>query len=130
MPAFAVDGEAEGIGVRIIDSGDNGNMSSRKFVEDVQRYSNIRSGKTCEQAVFDHSCGPTNGLLRGLADQHQCAVPGLLRSSHDCGGAIERRHVDVVAACVHHGNVNTGIILGANFAGVRKGGFLLDRKRV
>ena len=49
---------------------------------------------------------------------------------HDVGGADERRHVEIVAAGMHDGHVESCVVLGMHFAGIGKSGLFLHGKRV
>ena len=130
MPAFAVNRDAHGIRIRVVNAGSDRDHARGQFVAHVQCHSHVRLGKAREQTVADHSIGAADGFLGGLADQHQRSMPGVLAVRHDFGRAENRRHVQIVSAGVHHRNVASGIIFGAHFAGVGKAGFFLNRKRI
>src|SRR5664280_33014 len=73
---------------------------------------------------------PADRFLGGLADQHQRPVPLIFGLPHDLRRTHQGRHVNVVAAGMHHGHRQAGIVLGRNLARVGKPGLLLDRERV
>src|SRR5512142_878701 len=96
----------------------------------MQRDAEIRLGKAGEQAILDHATRATDRLLGWLANKHQRTVPGIFATRHDGGRSHDRCHVEIVAAGVHHGNVETCVIFRTHLAGVSKAGLLLDGKGV
>ena len=69
-------------------------------------------------------------FLRGLANKHDSAAPSILVLRHQPRSADERRHVDVMAAGVHHADLGAGIVGRANRARVGNAGFLAHRQRI
>ncbi len=130
VPALAVDRDAYGVGVRVVDAGRDRDHPRREFVAHMQSHGHVRLGKAREQAVADHALGSADGFLGGLADQHQRPVPGVLAARHDLGRAQNRRHVQIVSAGVHHRDVASGVVFGAHLAGVGQAGLFFHRKRV
>jgi hypothetical protein len=66
----------------------------------------------------------------GLANQDQSSVPGVLAVRHDLGCAQNRRHVQIVAARMHHGDVLPSVVFGVYLTGVGQAGFFLNRQGV
>ena len=119
MPALSVNSDAKRVGIGVVYSGNNPDLSGCEFTSHMQRNHRVRTRKTREDAILYHRVRPANGFLRRLSDQHKSAVPGALAMRHyfsrpDYGG-----HVEIVSAGVHHRNIAPGIILGADGAGIR-----------
>jgi hypothetical protein len=57
-------------------------------------------------------------------------MPGCFAVRHDVRGRYESRHMQIMAAGMHHRNVSTTVIFGVHFARVCKSGFFFHRKRV
>ena len=57
--------------------------------------------KRCVEVVGEHGFGAVDGFFRGLADEHERAVPLRFCGGHGAGGADEDGGVDVVSAGVH-----------------------------
>ena len=130
MAAFAVDRDAQGISVRVVDAGSDSDLVRGKFIAHVESDAHRRFRKARKQAVLNHSSGAGYGLLGGLANQHQRAVPAGLAVHHDVGRPDENGHVHIVAARMHHRDIASRIVFGVNLARVGESGLLLDGKRV
>ena len=130
MPAFAVNRDAHGIRIGVVDAGSDRGHSRRQFVAHVQSHRHIRLGESGEQSVAYHALRAADGFLSGLANQEQRSVPCILAVRHDLGCTQNCRHVQIVPAGVHHRNVATGVVCGAHFAGVGKAGFFFDGERI
>ena len=105
-------------------------LTGRQLIADVQRHGHIRTRKTRQQAVLNHAIGAADGFLGRLPDQHQSAVPGSPALRHDRGRARDGSHVQIVPAGVHHRNILSAVILGADLAGIGEAGLFLDRKGI
>jgi len=57
-------------------------------------------------------------------------MPSALVARHDLSRAQNRRHVQIVSACVHYREIAPGSVLGVYLACVRQSGLFLYRKRI
>ena len=95
-----------------------------------KRQREVGLGKARVKTVLEHVPGAVDGLFGGLADQHDGARPAVAVLGQPSGRADEARHVDVVAAGVHHADVAPGLVASLDLARVGKTGLLDDRQRV
>ena len=130
VPTLTINCDANGIGVRVVNSWRDGNGAGRQFVAYVQRHNGVGLWKSSEQASFDHPFRPPDRLFRGLADQDQRPMPGVFAARHDFRRSEQRCHMHIVTTGMHHRHVAACIILGMYFAGVGKTRTFLDRQRV
>ena len=96
----------------------------------VKGEGDVGAGKPLVQTVRQQGGGPVDGLLGGLPDQDERAAPLILHAGHHPRGSKERRHVKVVPARVHDGDLLARIVLHSHLARVRQGRFLLHGQRV
>ncbi len=96
----------------------------------MQRNPDFWLWKTLEQAILKHSLGTGEGLFGRLANQHERAVPGILRVGQDGSGPDERGHVQVMSACVHDWDFVPGILFDADLARVGKPRLLFHGQRI
>ena len=95
----------------------------------MQRKAVVRLGKAREQPVGDHRLGAPAAFLGRLPDEHQGAAPLVLQVEHDLGDRHPYRHVDVVAAGMHHRRFFAAPDL-RRLAGVGQPGLLRQRQGV
>ena len=98
--------------------------------EDMLGQGNVRGGDAREQAVVDHCLGAVAGLLGGLEQREQGAVPLAGVIGHELGHAKQAGHMDVVAAGVGHRYLVAVGVLGGRGARVIRAGVLFDRQCV
>ncbi len=79
------------------------------------------------QPIGQHGAGAVDGLFRGLADEHQRAVPLALARRHLASRAQQHGHMNVVAAGVHHAHILALLVGGAHGRGVVEPGLLFNR---
>src|SRR5215831_11790127 len=120
VATFSVDGDAQRVGGRVHVARRDPHLPGGEPVAGMQRNAHVRLREFVEEAIFYHSLGAGDGLFRGLAYHHQRSVPGVFALGHDGGGSVERCHVHIVPAGVHHANLAPAVVFGFDFAGVRK----------
>ena len=130
VPAFAINSNANGIGSGLRKSWRNAHLTNGDAVFIMHRHADVRLGKFLEQSVIDHLLRTGDDLFRRLPNQHQRSVPSVFTFRHDGGRAVERSHVHVVPASVHHADIAAAIIFGFDFARVGQAGLFGDRQRV
>ncbi len=130
MAALAVDGDVDDVRRGAERTGVVHDRTRRHggVVMEGQRV--IRLREALEQAVLQHRFGAVHVLFGRLADQHQGAAPSLAVLRHQLGGAVPGRHVQVVAAGVHHRRRFAGGVLTGGLARERQAGLFLDRQRI
>ena len=68
---------------------------------DVKRHRVIRLAKSLPQIVSTHRRRTEHTLFRGLANQHQRALPLVPLLSHELGSPHQTRDVHIMTASVH-----------------------------
>ena len=116
VASFAVDRDAQRIGVGIVYSGCHADLPGGQFIPDMQGEHLVRSREAREYPVADHRLRAADGFLGRLSDQHQCALPGRAASYHDARRGNERTHVQIVPAHVPDRDVPSGRVLGVYLA--------------
>ena len=96
------------------------------FVVKTER--EIGFAKSIIEAGLEHCPRSADRFFRRLPDEHDRSRPLILQSLQRACGPDERRHVRIVAAGVHHVNFSAVVILGCDFARVRKSGVFFDRQ--
>ena len=82
------------------------------------------------EVIGEHGARAVNGLLRGLADEHDGAVPLRFAVGEFAGCSEEDGHVDVVTAGVHDADILALSVDGADSRGVVEAGLFFDGERV
>jgi len=68
----------------------------------VEGEGGLRDREPAEQTVVDHGPGPLPGLLGGLGHEEERPGPGAVLPCQQAGGPGKVRHVQVMAAGMHH----------------------------
>ena len=87
-------------------------------------------GKFLVEACFEHGAGADAAFLGGLADEEDGARPTVAVGGELASGAGEDRHVQIVTAGLHDGDVFAREIGHARGAGVGDAGFFEDGQAV
>ncbi len=109
---------------------DQGNGAGREFICIVQGNGEIGPAEALVKVVDQHCFGAVDGLLGGLAYQHQRAMPLRPQCRKRSRSADQGGHVHIVPARMHHAHIQACRILGSDMAGVRNFGLLDDRQCV
>ena len=90
----------------------------------------LRGRDAVKQAVIDHALCPVSGLLGGLEQRDQGAVPQAGLVSHQLGHAGQAGDVQVVAAGMRHRHLAAIGVLAGSGARIVRTGVFPDRQRV
>jgi len=82
------------------------------------------------RGYIEHRLRTVDGFLGRLTHQHQRSAPLVLELHQQLRGTEQRRHVDVVSACVHDTDFLARIVLRPDLAGVGQPRLLLDDEKL
>ncbi len=87
VPAFAVDGDPQRIGIGLGIARRNADLAGCDSIFVMHGHTNVWFREFGKQPIIHHlSCAGDN-LFRRLADQHESSVPGVFGLGHDSGGS-------------------------------------------
>ena len=89
----------------------------------------VRSRKQIIQPVIQHPLGPLSRLFCTLGHEQDTPFPGMPMGSEISQGAQPYRHVQVVAAGMHH-TCWSPILFNHHIAGIRRTGFFHQGKSI
>ena len=130
VAAGAAHGDFGGVDVGPVETLEDADGASGQRRAVVDGEGEVGLGKFLIEAFLEHGAGADAAFLGGLADEEDGARPTVAVGGELASGAGEDRHVQIVTAGLHDGDVFAREIGDARGAGVGDAGFFQDGQAV